>query len=145
MYTARVYIKKMLFLKRLLNYLYGKKDWYWTIEFCFVFKFRISSVCSFFQPCKMISRNQHPLFFLQRGQKRTIESVSEKNITTQFFYNWSKVSSTNENLKRSIIFRSVSIVLIYHLLSDDVSLFFPQSDFTQQNQSNCVAVFCECK
>ena len=98
-----------------------------------------------FNPCKMISSNQHPLFFLQRGQKRTIESVSEKNIITQFFYNWSKVSSTNGNLKRSSIFRSVSIVLIYHLLSDDVSLFFPQSDFTQQNQSNCVAVFCECK
>ena len=145
MYTARVYIKKMLFLKRLLNYLYGKKDWYWNIEFCFVFKFRISSVCSFFQPCKMISSNQHPLFFLQRGQKRTIESVSEKNIITQFFYNWSKVSSTNGNLKRSRIFRSETIVLIYHLLSDDFSLFFPQSDFTQQNQSNCVAVFCECK
>ena len=110
-----------------------------------VFKFRISSVCSFFQPCKMISSNQHPLFFLQRGQKRTIESVSEKNIITHFFYNWSKFPSTNGNLKRSSIFRSVSIVLIYHLLSDDVSLFFPQSDFTQQNQSNCVAVFCECK
>ena len=69
---------------------------YWTLymvkktdiellNFVFFFKFRISSVCSFFQPCKMISSNQHPLFFLQRGQKRTIESESEKKHNYSIF------------------------------------------------------------